>query len=72
MSDLFGNHIVGFPTRRLICCISTDQSVTQWYLPEVLRNTTLCDVCGIECGCQFDPNKVPEVSTAINNAVDAS
>ena len=20
MSDLFGNHIVGFPTRRLICC----------------------------------------------------
>ena len=23
MSDLFGNHIVGFPTRRLICCIRT-------------------------------------------------
>ena len=22
MSDLFGNHIVGFPTRRLIYCIS--------------------------------------------------
>ena len=21
MSDLVGNHIVGFPTRRLICCI---------------------------------------------------
>ena len=20
VSDLFGNHIVGFPTRRLICC----------------------------------------------------
>ena len=20
MSDLFGNHIVGLPTRRLICC----------------------------------------------------
>ena len=22
MSDLFGNHIVGFPTRRLISCMS--------------------------------------------------
>ena len=22
VSDLFGNHIVGFPTRRLICCRS--------------------------------------------------
>ena len=21
MSDLFGNHIVGFPTRRLKCCV---------------------------------------------------
>ena len=30
VSDLFGNHIVGFPTRRLICCsiISTNISIS--------------------------------------------
>ena len=26
MSDLFGNHIVGFPTRRLIYCVTTSLS----------------------------------------------
>ena len=25
MSDLFGNHIVGFPTRRLICCAAMNK-----------------------------------------------
>ena len=26
MSDLFGNHIVGFPTRRLICSVMSEVS----------------------------------------------
>ena len=33
MSDLFGNHIVGFPTRRLTCChemgtVNTDMTLS--------------------------------------------
>ena len=41
MSDLFGNHIVGFPTRRLICysvqpglcdlCLNWCQLCLNWY-----------------------------------------
>ena len=30
MSDLFGNHIVGFPTRRLICLYNVIISVFEW------------------------------------------
>ena len=32
MSDLFGNHIVGFPTRRLNCHILTPQVIR--FIPE--------------------------------------
>ena len=32
MSDLFGNHIVGFPTRRLICLLISFQDNCNWTL----------------------------------------
>ena len=31
MSDLFGNHIVGFPTRRLICELQMTGTVAEWF-----------------------------------------
>ena len=33
MSDQFGNHIVGFPTRRLIFMISGDSDLPGYFLP---------------------------------------
>ena len=40
MSDLFGNHIVGFPTRRLKCCINLhckNSRSTGWLYMYLLR-----------------------------------
>ena len=34
MSDLFGNHIVGFPTRRLILCTSVKSALSRLYSNE--------------------------------------
>ena len=36
MSDLFGNHIVGFPTRRLIYCFQGSQEIRNLSPPEEL------------------------------------
>ena len=41
MSDLFGNHIVGFPTRRLICKLSIAQNRDK-IVAFQLRNGTSC------------------------------
>ena len=40
MSDLFGNHIVGFPTRRLISRNNIDQGKTMTY-PDMLNDKSI-------------------------------
>ena len=53
MSDLFGNHIVGFPTRRLICISEGPRHrkhqvsiITVDLLLCVCMETLGCSVCG--------------------------
>ncbi|WAQ99428.1 CPMD8-like protein, partial [Mya arenaria] len=37
-----------------------DMSATTFYLPDVLKKGAICDFCGVECGCGFDPDAVPK------------
>ena len=66
MLDLFGNHLVGFPTRRLICIIG---AVYSWgdgdygklgrggsdgcKAPKVIERLMGQDVIKVYCGAQF-------------------
>ena len=54
MSDLFGNHIVGFPTRRLKCFINADLLKCRLYLCINLSTGTTATVSGASDKSDFD------------------
>lgn len=39
----------------------------KFYLPNTLKKNYICDFCGVECGCGFDPEAVPMVRLIISN-----
>ncbi|XP_060591789.1 CD109 antigen-like isoform X2 [Ruditapes philippinarum] len=44
---------------RVYSYYNTEKSAMKFYLPNVLKKNYICDFCGIECGCGFDPEAVP-------------
>ena len=56
MSDLFGNHIVGFPTRRLKCIIFSEQFTSikkdndQWRAAQLIASQPVVAISG-KGGC---------------------
>ncbi|XP_045204827.2 CD109 antigen-like [Mercenaria mercenaria] len=36
-----------------------EKSAMKFYLPNTLKKNYICDFCGVECGCGFDPEAVP-------------
>ena len=50
MSDLFGNHIVGFLTRRLICC---SHIADNWINLSLSRNTTEISIRNLTAGTAY-------------------
>ena len=71
MSDLFGNHIVGFPTRWLICKkMVSDKAASIINLSGVVRKSDLClwenkgadQLCRADqliCFCYMDSTTLP-------------
>ena len=53
VSDLFGNHIVGFPTRRLKyllpTVVSTHEDPKLWLLPDVTEKIVNWDINALKC-----------------------
>ena len=55
MSDLFGNHIVGFPTRRLIYIIYNNSGrvdTCQGIVREIKKNFKVRELSGNSANCQ--------------------
>ena len=73
MSDLFGNHIVGFPTRRLKCvirivrqCLSRQHQSLGTFLSTAHMETQAC-ACSVDTLAKVC-NAIPESDFDLTNA----
>ena len=70
MSDLFGNHIVGFPTRRLICIEMVGvTSVRRSCIFSGGVNNSVVGVCGDSAGGRLAATVSHELSNIVHFAV---
>lgn len=43
--------------------VLSEKYATKFYLPNTLKKGYICEFCGVECGCGYDPDAVPMVIT---------